>query len=288
MLIVGRVIGFREHLRWFDARPLFGRRVIVTRPRAQAAEMCDRLSAFGAEAIEVPMIRIEPTDDPGPLLGAATDPRRFDWIVFGSANAVDAFMAAFFEAGARDVRALTGPRLCAVGTGTAEALRTYGVTADLVPREFRSEAVVAAMADKQPLDGARVLLPRADIGREVIADQLRAAGADVTEVVAYRTVLNERLRDEDPDIYKMLLEGRVDVVTFASPSAVRNFLKIYGEDQVADLLRQTAVAAIGPVTADAATQLGIPVTIQPSTYTVPALVDAIAAHFSATKTTTKV
>ncbi len=106
------------------------------------------------------------------------------------------------------------------------------------------------------MDGVRVLLPRADIGREVIADQLREAGAAVTEVVAYRTILEDSQREGDPDIYGMLLEGRIDVVTFTSPSAVRNFAKIYGADQVADLLKNTVVATIGPVTADAARQLG--------------------------------
>ncbi len=133
--------------------------------------------------------------------------------------------------------------------------------------------------------GVRVLLPRADIGREVIAEQLREAGADVTEVIAYRTILEDAQREGDPDIYGMLLDGRVDVATFTSPSAIRNFAKIYGADQVADLLKNTVVATIGPVTADAARQLGIPVTVQPKTYTIPALVDAIAAHYAPTKTT---
>ena len=119
----------------------------------------------------------------------------------------------------------------------------------------------------------------------MIAEQLREAGAVVTEVVAYRTILEDSQRDGDPDVYGMLLEGRIDVVTFTSPSAVRNFAKIYGADQVADLLKSTVVATIGPVTADAARQLAIPVTIQPTTYTIPALVGAIAAHYAPAKTT---
>ena len=283
-LVVGHVVGFRDHLRWFDARPLFGRRVLVTRPREQAAELVDRLSALGAEPIEAPMIRIMPPEDLGPLRRAAAEPDAFDWIVFTSANAVDAFMAVLLN-GDRDIRALKGPHLCAVGTGTAEKLAQYGIKVDLVPDEFRAEAVVAALAARLTLDGARVLLPRADIGREVVAEQLRAAGALVTDVVAYRTVLEDTHREGDPDIYRMLLEGRIDVVTFTSASAVRNFAKVYGRDQAADLLKSTAVAAIGPVTADAAAQLAINVTIQPATYTIPGLVDAIAAHYRATKTT---
>lgn len=279
-LVVGRVAGFREHLRWFDARPLFGRRVLVTRPREQAAELVDLLTALGADPVEAPMIRIAPAEDPGPLLDAAANAAAFDWIVFSSANAVDAFMMAFLD-GARDLRALHGPRLCAIGTGTAERLASHGIKVDLVPREFRAEAVAAALAEHGPLEGARVLLPRADIGRDVIADALREAGSLVTDVTAYRTVLEDTQRDDDPDIYKLLLEGRIDVVTFTSASAVRNFVRLYGSDQVADLLTHTVVAVIGPVTSDAAIQLGIPVTIQPGTYTIPALVDAIASHFTA-------
>ena len=282
ILIVGAVVGFREHLRWFDSRPLFGRRVLVTRPREQAAELVDRLAALGAEPIEAPMIRIAPPQDAGPLRRAAANAGEFDWIVFTSGNAVESFMNVLLE-GPRDVRALKGPLLCAVGTGTAERLARYGIKVDLIPAEFRAEAVVEAIASRGAVANARVLLPRADIGREVIADQLRDAGALVTDVIAYRTVLEDTTREDDPDIYGMLLQGRIDVVTFTSASAVRNFAKVFGADQAADLLKNTVVASIGPVTADAAAQLGIAVTVQPATYTIPALVEAIAAHYSAAR-----
>lgn len=278
-IVAGRVIGFREHLRWFDTRPLFGRRILVTRPRAQAAELVDPLHTLGADTIEAPMIRIVPPEDLGPLVRAAREPDAFDWIVFTSANAVDAFIGALLT-GSRDVRALSGPRLCAVGPGTAQALTRYGLTADLVPAEHRAEAVLAALADRVTLDGARVLLPRADIGREVIAEGLRGAGSVVTDVVAYRTVPEDTQEHGYPDVYGMLLEGQIDVVTFTSASAVRQFSRLYGAEQVSDLLGRTAVAVIGPVTAEAAAQLGIPVAIQPATYTIAALVDAIAAHFT--------
>jgi uroporphyrinogen III methyltransferase/synthase len=280
-LIVGRVTAFRDHLRWFDARPLSGIRVLVTRPRGQAAEFVDQLAAFGADTIEAPMIRILPPEDPGPLLEAAAKPGAFDWIVFTSANAVDAFMRALLESG-QDVRALRGPRLCAVGSATAEQLLTrYGILVDLVPNEFRAEALVTAIVAQGSLDGARVLLPRADIGREVIAERLRAAKAIVTEAIAYRTVLEDAQADGTPDVYRMLLDGTIHVVTFTSASAVRNFATIYGTDQAIDLLSRTTVAVIGPATATAAAQLGIAVTIQPTVYTIPAFVDAIVAYIRA-------
>jgi uroporphyrinogen III methyltransferase/synthase len=199
ILVVGRVVGFREHLRWFDTRPLFGKRVLVTRPRDQAAEMVDRLTVMGAEAIEAPMIRIMPPHDPDPVLRAAASAADFDWIVFTSANAVESFMTAFLD-GTRDIRSLKGPRLCTVGSGTAERLGRYGIKVDLIPDEFRAEAVVTAMTKDGSIAGASVLVPRADIGRDVIADGLRAAGAIVTDVVAYRTVLEEAQQDGGPDI----------------------------------------------------------------------------------------
>ena len=279
ILVVGRVVGFRDHLRWFDARPLFGRRVLITRPREQARDLVERLQALGADTIEAPMIRITPPDDPTPLLQAAEDPSGFDWIIFTSANSVEGFMTALLSHH-RDVRALKGPRLCTVGPGTAERLRRYSIVADVLPDEYRAEAVLAALEAHGSLAGARVLLPRSDIGREVIADQLRSAGAVVTDVIAYRTVLDELQGEGDPDVYGMMLEGRIDIVTFTSASAVRNFVRVYGADQVADLLKNTTVAVIGPVTADAARQAGIVVSVQPNSYTMNGLVDAIEAHFA--------
>jgi len=280
IVVVGRVVAFRNHLRWFDARPLFGKRVLITRPREQAAEMVDRLSILGAETIEAPMIRIAPPDEPGPLKRAVDHADEFDWIVFTSGNSVEAFMSMLLD-GTRDIRFLKSARLCCVGTGTAERLARYGVKADLIPEEFRGEALVAAMAQSGSLDGSRVLVPRADIGRDVIAEGLRDAGALVTDVVAYRTILEDAQQDDGPDVYRMLLDDSIDVVTFTSPSAVRNFAQIYGKEQTIDLLSRTVVAAIGPVTTEAATQLGLTVSVQPAVSTIPALVDAIAAHMSA-------
>ena len=279
ILVVGRVVGFRDHLRWFDERPLFGKRILVTRSREQAGELCDALTVLGAEAIEAPMIRIVPPDDPVPLQEAAARAGEFNWVIFTSGNAVEMFMDALLSEG-RDMRALSGAKLCTVGSATAAKLAAYHLNADLVPAEFRAEGVVAALRASGSLDGAKVLLPRADIGREVIAEELRKAGAVVTDVTAYRTVLEDAHREGDPDIYGMLLERKIDVVTFTAGSAVRNFVKVYGEDQAVDLLNNTEVAAIGPVTAQAAEQLGIRVSIQPATYTVSALVDAIAAHYT--------
>jgi uroporphyrinogen III methyltransferase / synthase len=278
ILVVGRVVALREHLRWFDARPLFGKRILVTRPREQANDLVERLESMGAEAIIAPMIRILPPEDDGPLDAACARAGTFDWIVFSSANGVDVFMERLLRTG-QDLRALAGVKLCVVGTATAERLAHYRLKVDLIPPEFRAEAVVAAIGETVDVRGLTVLLPRADIGREVIADELRKQGAEVTEVIAYRTVVAEPEREGEPDIYRMLLDRRIDVVTFTSASAVRNFVKVVGAEPAADLLQSTVVACIGPVTAEAAAQHHIETTIVPAHYTVPALVDAIIEHF---------
>jgi uroporphyrinogen III methyltransferase / synthase len=282
MLVVGRVVALREHLRWFDARPLFGKRILVTRPKDQSMELVERLEAMGADAIEAPMIRILPPEDDGPLQDACARAGDFDWIIFSSANAVDAFMGQLL-AGPWDLRALGGVRLCSVGPGTAEHLSRLGLKVDLVPTEYRAEAVLRALSENGGVQDVKILLPHADIGRELIADELRKQGADVTEIIAYRTIAVEADRDGEPDIYRMLLERNVDVVTFTSASAVRNFVHILGAEPAADLLAATVVACIGPVTAEAAAQCNISTTIQPSNYTIPALVDAIAKHFDVKK-----
>jgi len=278
VLVVGRVAALRDHLRWFDARPLFGRRVLVTRQRDQAHELVDHLEAAGAEAVVAPMIQIAPPDDFGPLDDACGRVTEYDWIVFASSNAVESFFDRLLS-GTRDLRALGTVKICAVGQTTAERLAKHGLKADLVPTEYRAEAVVPALAAIAALEGLKVLVPRADIGREVIADELRKRGAEVTEVTAYRTLPAEP-RDGDPDIYRMLLDRQIDVVTFASPSAVRSFVRLLGAEPAADLLRTTVVACIGPVTSEAATQCQIETHVMPTSYTIPSLVRAIVEYFS--------
>jgi uroporphyrinogen III methyltransferase/synthase len=278
MLVIGKVVGLREHLRWFDARPLSGRRIVVTRSREQAGELVEMLEECGAEAIQAPTIRIAAPEDVEALDRACREAAGYSWILFTSANAVDSFMQRLLSNG--DIRDLKGVRLCAIGPSTAEHLSRYGLRVDLTPSEARSEAVIDALRGTGPLKGLRFLLPRADIAREVIADQLREAGAEVSEVVAYRTLLAAGDRDADHDIYRMLLDRQIDAVTFTSASTVKNFAKIFGEEQAADLLSATVVASIGPVTAEAAQQLGINTTVMPERYTIADMVGALVDHFS--------
>jgi uroporphyrinogen III methyltransferase/synthase len=282
IVVVGRVGALREHLRWFDSKPLFGKRVLVTRPRDQAADLVERLEAEGAETIVTPMIRIAPPEDYGPLDDACARAGMFDWIVFTSANAVDAFLERLL-AGPQDLRALKGVKLCAVGPRTAERLTRAGLKVDLMPAEYRAEAVLRAMTEGGDVRGRTVLLPHADIGREIIENELKKQGADVTSVVAYRTAAEDPEREGEPDVYRMLLERTIDVVTFTSASAVRSFVRVLGAEPAVDLLRGVVVASIGPLTAEAASLCNVATTIMPAEYTVPALVTAIVQYFKTEK-----
>ena len=277
LLVVGRVAGLREHLRWFDERPLFGKRIVVTRSREQAGELIEMLEDRGAEAIPAPTIRIAPPEDLGALERACLEAGTYDWLIFTSANAVDWFMERLLAAS--DIRELKGVRICTVGASTASRLSRFGIRVDLTPPEFRAETIVEALSGVGDVRGTRFLLPRADIARDVLVEQLRAAGGDVKDVIAYRTTLDTE-RAGDYDIYRMLLDREIDAVTFTSPSTARNFVEILGREQAADLLRPIVVASIGPVTAEAAQQLGIATTVMPQRYTIPDLVDALVEHFN--------
>jgi uroporphyrinogen III methyltransferase/synthase len=276
LLVVGAVAGLREHLRWFDDRPLFGKRVVVTRSREQAGELVERLEDLGADPILAPTIRIAPPLSYEALDRAVADLGTFDWVVFTSANGVDQFMARLL-ASPGDVRRFANVQICAIGPSTASHLERYGIKVDLTPSEYRAEAVLEALKTHTVVSGQRFLLPRADLAREVLPDELRAAGADVVEVTAYRTMLAEP--GGEPDVYRMLLDREVDAILFTSASTVRNFVKMIGREPAADLLRTTVVGCIGPVTCEAAQQLDISTTVMPATYTIPALVDALVEHF---------
>ncbi len=205
--------------------------------------------------------------------------------MFTRVNGVDSFIKRLCL-GPGDVRDLRGVRICAIGPGTGDRLKRHGINVDLMAPEYRAESVLDLIHATGPIDGKQVLLPRADIAREPLADQLRKSGAEVTEVVAYRHVPVEIDDPGEPDIYRMLLDKAIDAVTFTSPSTVRSFLRLYGKEQAADLLSSTVVASIGPVTAEAAEQGGVHTSVMPAEYTIPGLVRSIVEHFAQRATTT--
>ncbi|MEZ5286589.1 MAG: uroporphyrinogen-III synthase [Vicinamibacterales bacterium] len=263
-----------------DNRPLFGRRVLVTRSREQAPDLVELLEFNGAEAVEAPVLRIAPPEDLTAMEQALAALRSFDWVVFTTTNAVDSVVGSLLTV-ARDLRALAGPSVCAVGPGTASRLHRVGITPDAQPSDHRSAGVVGAMNNGRPLAGSRVLLPVAE-GGETLADDLRSAGADVTEVPAYRTITEEG--DAHLGLYRQMLDRRIDAVTFTSGNTVRAFVDIYGTEQAPDLLAGTVVATIGPSAADAAAGAGIRVDVATEGATMAVLVDGLIRHFRPSST----
>jgi uroporphyrinogen III methyltransferase/synthase len=274
IVVVGRVAALREHLRWFDMKPLFGRRVVVTRPREQARELTELLEDQGAQVVLAPTVRLAPADDYTDLDAACADISRFDWVVLPTLSGAEVFLTRMF-AGGLDLRNLKGVGLCAIGQSSVERFAHVGLHVDMAMAEFRPDAIVEALSAGKGLGGRRVLLLQAQGARDLLASELRKAGADLTQIGAYRTVRILPGDPGEPDLFKMLLEQQVDVITFTSPSTVLEFVDIHGKDAVADVLRTTLVACVGPVTAQAAISLGVMPAIVPEEFTMAAMVAAI-------------
>ncbi len=258
------------------AGPLAGRKIVVTRSRAQARALRELLEADGADVIEVPAIRIAPPDDYGPVDAAIDRLAEYQWIVFTSQNAVGAFIDRLLQARAGGAEDLNRLRIAAIGPATARALLAHGLRPSLAPERFVAEALVDAFAREAvaggvpgDLRGTRVLLPRAAEARSVLPDGLRALGASVDVVAVYRVEVE---RDQPPEVWRRL--SGLDAVTFTSPSTVRNLVELMGAE-TSRLLGGALVACIGPVTAAAAQACGLTVGLVADTYTVPGLAEAL-------------
>ncbi len=276
LIVVGEVVALRERLRWFEDMPLSGRRILITRAREQASGFARVLEAAGAEVVEFPTITFAPPESWAPLDAAIGRLREYQWVIFTSANGVRFFWERLQAAG-RDARDFSGITVCAIGPATAAALQARGLRADVVPAEFKAEALVEAIdavSDAEHIRGSRILLVRATEAREVIPEELAQRGARVDVVPAYRTV---RSAPDTEGLRAMLREGRVHAVTFTSSSTVKHFLGLVG-DEAGTLLKGVVVASIGPITAEAAARHGIVSHIVPENYTIPALADALIKH----------
>jgi uroporphyrinogen III methyltransferase/synthase len=275
--IVGEVVSLRDQLRWFDNRPLSGRRSIVTRAADQAGEFTSMLSGRGATVLECPTINLIPPTDWAEFDIAVEKLAEFNWLVLTSVNAVRFFFQRLHTLGF-DARVLGRCKVCAVGPKTAEAIAEHGIRPDLVPPDYKAESIVSEFA-RMGISGQRILFPRADRARELIPRDLEQMGACVTAPVIYRNILPERLCPET----LLALEKRcVDCITFTSSSTARNMADLLGADLLADMLKGVAVASIGPVTSQTCRDLGLKVDIEPQEYTLTALTSAIQEHFSST------
>ena len=270
--VVGDVVRLREKLRWFDNRPLFGRKILVTRSRDQAGVLSDALRAQGAEPIEFPVIKVVPPSSYAPLDAALGRVGAYDWLLFTSANGVRATLDRLRQLG-RDARSLAGPKVGAIGPATADSLARLELKVDFVPSRFVAEAA----AEEFPEDpaGKRILILRAEEAREVLPEKLAERGAAVDVAPAYRTEIEE---SDAARVKEMLRTGEIDIITFTSSSTVTNFVRLIGGAEAA---RGAKVACIGPVTARTAEQHGLTPDIIAEEYTIEGLVAALAAAFAA-------
>ena len=264
IVVIGDVVRERETIRWFDNQPLFGRRVMITRPLAQADEFALQLWEAGAEPIVAPTIAIGPPDDPAPAEVAVAAVRTYAWVAFTSRNGVDAFFD-ILSANGRDARAFGDAKVAAIGPKTAEALTQRGIRVDFMPAQYVNEQVAAGLLERTS-PGDRVLIFRAQEARDVLPDALRDAGRTVDVVAAYatRSVIDAAIADA---------ARRADIVTFTSSSTVTGFLANV-DDAVAALAGKT-VAAIGPITARTARDHGITVDVVAHEFTIDGLVRAL-------------
>jgi uroporphyrinogen III methyltransferase/synthase len=279
LTVVGEVVRLRERLRWYDVQPLFGKRVLVTRPAELSGGFAQRLRDAGADPVALPTIRIVPPSDTAPLTRAAREAAQYDAIVFTSVNGVSRFFDAIRDAGG-DARWLGRGLVAAIGPATAEALSVRGVRADVVPDAFRGEAAAQALIDAlgTRIRGARVLLPRAAVAREALPEMLRAAGARVDVVAAYQTLGPHE--DDAQRLRDTISQGGIDVVALTSSSTVNQLVEALGADAAA-LLARVTLASIGPITTHTAESLGLRVAVTANAYTTAGLLDALEAHFAA-------
>lgn len=276
VVIVGeRAVRVRD-LDWFMKKPLFGKRVLVTRAREQAGSAARLLRERGADPLVVPTIEIHPPSDPGPMIDAATAlGERYGWIVFTSSNGVDRFVAEVRRQG-KDARAFANTKIAAIGPGTAAALERAGLSADLVPKEFHGEALASALSAALGETKPHVLVARAEVARDVVPDALRALGCTVDVVPVYKTKAPPRPLLEA--LAALLEGGEIDAVTFTSSSTVEHLCDAL-EARASALLAQTCVASIGPITTETAKKRGIRVDTVATESTILGLVDALEAHF---------
>lgn len=270
--VFGEVVGVADRLRWFDNRPLFAKRVLVTRTRAQAGALSDLLAQRGAQAIELPTIEVQGLEDYGVFDGSLRRLGDYDWAIFASANAV----VAVFDRLATlrlDARAFGAARVGAIGPATAAALQGRGIVADIMSDVYTAEGMVRGLA-RRDFQGATVFLPRADIGWETLESGLSALGARVEAVGAYRTTTPEGSRERA----LRTLEAGIDAAVFTSSSTVTNLLGIL--DGRLDGLSGATIACIGPVTAATASEVGLNVDIVASEHTVAGLVDSLETYFT--------
>jgi len=271
--VIGEVVKLRESLNWFERRPLFGKRVVVTRSRTQASELVGQLSALGADVLEVPTIAIQPPRTLAPLREAIASIGTYDWLVFTSPNGVDAFFREFMAVHT-DIRDLGGLKIAVVGPATAAKVTERNLAVDLQPTEFTNEALLAAFKQEESCENLKFLLPRGDLADERFARGLEDLGGIVDDLDAYRTVPDTE--DRNGQRTRLLAEG-ADFITFTSSSTVKNFSGLVDVPALLKKFPDLKLVSIGPQTTAALKELGLPVAAEAAEHTIPGLVKQVRA-----------
>lgn len=269
VFIVGDVVGLRKEMRWFDTKPLFGKRVVVTRSRNQASRLTHHLEYLGADVTEIPVISIAPPSDGYKGMDAGIEKiSGYDWIIFTSQNGVDCFFRRLFEKG-KDVRALGNVKIASIGPATDRELKKYGLRSDFIPSKYKAEDLLAELLP-QVGEGTKIFLPRAKVARELLQEGLRAAGATVDVAEAYCTVMDEENKKK---LNELLDEDKIDIITLTSSSTVHNLVAMAPDKK--DKIARCALACIGPITADACREYGFTPAVVSDVYTIDGLTEAI-------------
>jgi len=267
--VFGKVVSYRQKLRWFEKRPLFGRRIVVTRTRRQAGALSAKLLLLGADVIELPTIRIELPEDLLEFGELVRDAYQYDWLIFTSPNGVTAFFDMFFKL-YQDSRNIGNVRIAAIGPGTAQRIRDYHLTVDVQPDDFIAEAVVESLRQFESVENLKFLLVRAENARDVLPKRLTQLGAIVDEAIAYRTVPETQ---DDTGARERFERDGADLVTFTSSSTVTNFLTLK-----LPWPRNLRTASIGPITSETMRQSGLKVDVEAIRHDIDGLVEAIVAN----------
>jgi uroporphyrinogen III methyltransferase/synthase len=272
--VFGDVVALRKDLNWYEQRPLFGKRIVVTRTRKQAGALTNQLRALGADVIELPTIRIEPPTDLREFGELVQDAHSYDWIVFTSPNGVEAFFEMFFKL-YDDAREVGGAKIAAIGPATAQRVRDFHLHVDLQPEEFVAEAVVREFQQLGGVENLRILLARAEKARDVLPRELSKLGAIVDEAFAYRTVPETR---DITGARRRFVEEGAELITFTSSSTVENFLALG-----LTWPKEMRVASIGPVTSRTVRDNGLKIDIEARRHDIEGLVEAIRKFFALEK-----
>jgi uroporphyrinogen III methyltransferase/synthase len=269
--IIGSVVELREKLNWFETRPLFGQRIVVTRTREQASQLSQQLTELGAEILEIPTIRIEPPLEKVALMDALLALHEYDWIVFTSPNGVTAFFEYFFKA-FDDLRDVGGVKIAAVGPATAAKIKELHLKVEVMPDEYVTAKVTKALSSFESLENLRILLMRAEVANPELPNELTEAGAIVDDIACYRTV------PETEDVSgaaARLLEAGADWITFTSSSTVENFHARFNLPELVKKFPQMRIASIGPETTKTLKALKIEPTVEAKPHNIDGLIKAI-------------